>query len=32
MTAAASTYELSRHKITPITEALTSRNPISATT
>jgi glycosyltransferase involved in cell wall biosynthesis len=26
---ATSTYELSRHKITPITEALTSRNPIS---
>src|SRR5688572_26598500 len=26
---ARSTYELSRHKITPITEALTSRNPIS---
>src|SRR6185295_11664345 len=24
-----STYELTRHKITPITEALTSRNPIS---
>jgi glycosyltransferase involved in cell wall biosynthesis len=26
---ATSTYELSRHKITPISEALTSRNPIS---
>jgi glycosyltransferase involved in cell wall biosynthesis len=26
---ASSTYELSRHKITPISESLTSRNPIS---
>ncbi|WP_119301621.1 glycosyltransferase [Dongia deserti] len=29
---ASSTYELTRHKITPITEALTSRNPISGYT
>jgi glycosyltransferase involved in cell wall biosynthesis len=29
---ASSTYELSRHKITPIAEALTSRNPISGYT
>ena len=28
----ASTYELTRHKITPIAEALTSRNPISGYT
>src|SRR5919108_2282985 len=28
----ASTYELTRHKITPIVEALTSRNPISGYT
>src|SRR6185369_17245253 len=28
----ASTYELTRHKITPVAEALTSRNPISGYT